>query len=204
MPRHFEVVGDDDVDGDVMGVDVMGHDGDPADGGGSAVIGYDLRGYPIVSGRGRSRPRGTATVQVQRPGWRQGQLAPGVIAPDQGLNPLPMGSFTFALATQTNTFSGQVQKPFRGERFLSRVVRTGASATGTILALLFVGTDLSMLDINPLDLESLSNPQAFGVRLTMKPAQPGVFIRAVTTLSSALAGADTINVTLQLLGRNIH
>jgi hypothetical protein len=54
------------------------------------------------------------------------------------------------------------------------------------------------------DLESLANPTAFGVRLTMKPAQPGVFIRAVCTLDTVLTTTDTIKVTLQLLGRNIH
>jgi hypothetical protein len=196
MSRHFDVVGYDDVEGDVMG-DVMG-DGD------AEVVGHDSNGYPIVvTGRARG-PRGRANVQVQRPGWRNGQLAPGVIAPDQGLLTLPMGNFTYTAAAQTNTFQGQVQKPFRGERWLSRVVRTGTTATGTILAQLFVGTDLAMLDTNSVDLESLSNPGAFGVRMTMKPAQPGVFIKAITTLSVVLTTTDTIAVSLQLLGRNIH
>jgi hypothetical protein len=203
MGRHFEVVGeDDDVSGDVMG-DVMGQsysEDEP----GAQVVGYDGNGYPIViQGRARGR-RNVHQVQVQRPNWRSGQLAPGVIAPDQGLLTLPMGSFTYTASAQTNTFSGQVQKPFRGERWLSRVVRTGTTATGTILAQLFVGTDLAMLDVAPVDLESLANPAAFGVRLTMKPAQPGVFIRAVTTLDTVLTTTDTIKVSLQLLGRNIH
>lgn len=195
MSRHFDVVGYDDVEGDVMG-DVMG-DGD------AEVVGHDRNGYPIVV-TGRARRRGASSVQVQRPGWRDGQLAPGVIAPDQGLLTLPMGNFTYTASAQTNTFQGQVQKPFRGERWLSRVVRTGTTATGTILAQLFVGTDLAMLDTNSVDLESLSNPGAFGVRMTMKPAQPGVFIKAITTLSVVLTTTDTIAVSLQLLGRNIH
>ncbi len=199
MTRHFDVVGDDDdvQGGDVLG-DVMGNDDD------AQVVGYDGNGYPIVVSGKRRRPRGQHQVQVQKPAWRQGQLAPGVIAPDQGLLPLPMGNFTFTAALQTNTFQGQVQKPFRGERWLSRVVRTGTTATGTILAQLFVGTDLAMLDVSPIDIESLSNPGAFGVRMTMKPAQPGVFIRAVCTLSVVLTTTDTIGVSLQLLGRNIH
>lgn len=201
MARNFEVIGDVMGDEDVQG-DVMGYGGPMGDyDGGAQVVGHDDNGYPVVVGR--RAPRGHA-VAVHRPGWRRGQLAPGVIAPDQGLLTLPMGNFTFALAAQTNTFQGQVQKPFRGERWLIRVVRTGASAIGTILAQLFVGTDLAMLDVSPVDLESLANPQAFGVRMTMKPAQPGVFIRAVCTLSSALASTDTISVSLQLLGRNIH
>jgi hypothetical protein len=201
--RHFEVVGDDDddgVQGDVMG-DVMGYGGNGYQG--AAVVGYDGNGYPIVVGKAR-RPPGQHQVQVQKPGWRQGQLAPGVIAPDQGLLTLPMGSFTYTASAQTNTFQGQVQKPFRGERWLTRVVRAGTTSTGTILAQIFVGTDLAMLDVAPVDLESLGSPQAFGVRLTMKPAQPGVFIRAITSLDTVLTTTDTIKVSLQLLGRNIH
>lgn len=211
MSRHFEVIGqsdDDGVSGDVMGVDVMGGYGGPmGDYEGSAqVVGHTDEGYPIVvTGRGgRARRRGQSSVQVQRPGWRAGQLAPGVIAPDEGLLPLPMGNFTFALATQTNTFSGQVQKPFRGERLLVTTVRTGTTAVGRLLGQIFVGTDLAALDISPVDLEQLGASNAFGVRLTMKPAQPGVFIRIVTVLSSALTTTDTIFTSMQLLGRNIH
>lgn len=196
--RHFEVVGDDDgVEGDVMG-DVMGYGGPMDD---SQVVGYDDSGYPIVVGRGRAR---RPMVAVSKPGWRSGQLAPGVIAPDQGMLPLPMGNFTFTASTQTFTFSGQLQKPFRGERLLVTSVRTGATAVGRLLGQPFVGTDLALLDINPVDIEQLGAGNAFGVRLTMKPAQPGVFIRIVTTLSSALTGTDTIFASVQLLGRVIH
>jgi len=202
MARRFEVIGDDgEVEGDVMG-DVMGYGGPMGDyDGGAQVVGHDNYGNPIVV---RGAAPGGHNVRVHRPGWRRGQLAPGVIAPDQGLLTLPMGNFTYTASAQTNTFQGQVQKPFRGERWLIRVVRTGATAIGTILAQLFVGTDLAMLDVASIDLESLANPQAFGVRMTMKPAQPGVFIRAITTLSVVLTGGDTIQVSLQLLGRNIH
>ena len=198
MSRRFEVVGDvmgDDVDGDdeVSG-DVMGV--------AAQVVGYDDAGYPIVVGA--RRRKGGRRIAVHKPEWRNAQLAPGVIAPDEGMETLPMGNFTYALATQTNTFQGQVQKPFRGERWLIRVVRTGTTATGVILAQLFAGTDLAQLDVAPIDLESLADPNAFGTRLTHKPIQPGVFMRAITTLSNALAGSDTIFTSLQLLGRNVR
>lgn len=196
MSQRFEVVGDDEVDGDVMG-DVMGYDG------GVSVVGYDDEGRPIVVGARRGRARGP-TVRLTKPGWRNSQLAPGVQAPDQGLEPLPMGSFTYALATQTNTFQGQIQRPFRGERWLVSVIRTGASAVGRIRGQIFVGADLAQLDVAPVDMELLGQANAFGVRLTMKPAQPGVFIRVVTALSVPLAGADTISVEMMLLGRDIR
>lgn len=192
----FEVVGDDEIDGDVMG-DVMGYDG------GVSVVGYDDEGRPIVVGA-RSRRRRGPRIQLTKPGWRDAQLAPGVIAPDQGLEPLPMGSFTYTASALTNTFSGQIQKPFRGERWLMSVVRTGTSATGRIRGQIFVGADLAQLDVAPVDMELLGAANAFGVRLTMKPAQPGVFIRVVTTLSRPVTGSDTIDVELQLLGRDVR
>lgn len=196
MARRMEVVGydDDDVSGDVMGQSVLGI--------AAQVVGYDDNGYPIVV-HGAPKRRGGPRVQLTKPGWRQPVLAPGVNAPDEGMETLPMGNFTYTLANQINTFSGQVQVPFRGERWLIRVVRTGASAVGVILAQLFMGKDLAQLDVAQIDLESLANPGSFGTRLTHKPVQPGVFIRAITALSSALAGADTIFVSLQLIGRDI-
>lgn len=206
MTQHMEVIGwdDDEVEGDVMG-DVLGYAGPMGDYEGEAeIVGVDEEGYPIVVGASRRRRGRTRRLRLRKPGWRNSQLAPGVIAPDQGLLPLPMGSFTFALAAQTNTFQGQLQKPFRGERFLVDTVRTGTTAVGRLLALIFVGTDLAQLDVPQVDLEQLGAGGNFGVRLTMKPAQPGVFIRAVTTLSSALAGTDTIFATVQLLGRLVH
>lgn len=188
---NFDVVGedDDDVQGDVMGDD---------------VVGYTDEGYPLIVSGAAKRRRPQRGIRVHKPGWRNTQLAPGVIAPDQGMLPLPMGNFTFSLAGgQVFTFQGQVQKPFRAERILVTTVRTGASSTGRLLSQLFVGTDLAMLDVAPVDLEQLGAANAFGVRLTMKPAQPGVFIRFITTLSSPLAGTDTIFATCQVLGRNI-
>ncbi|HEY0465279.1 MAG TPA: hypothetical protein VGC79_13780 [Polyangiaceae bacterium] len=203
MGRHFDVVGDDggDVEGaDVMG-DVMGDFTSDYEGG-AQVVGYTDEGYPVVAGKGRRR-RGPQ-VQLTQPGWRRGQLAPGVIAPDQGLLPLPMGSFTYNLGNQINTFQGQLQKPFRGERLLVSVVRTGTTAVGRIMGQIFVGSDLAALDVPALDIQQIGDPTAFGVRLTMKPAQPGVFIRIVTSLSSALTTTDTIFATVTLLGRLIH
>lgn len=180
-----------EVEGDVMG-DVMGYEDD-----GEAVYGAPRR-----------KRRAGGVVKLRKPPWRRTQIAPGVIAPDQGLLTLPMngagGTNTFTAAIPSITFQGQLQKPFRGERLLVSVIRTGTSATGRLLGQLFVGTDLQQLDIAGVDIEQIGTPNAFGVRLTMKPAQPGVFIRIVTTLSSALAGTDTIFASVQLLGRNVH
>ena len=171
------------------------------------VVGYDDDGEPIIVGarRGRKKRR---LVAVQKAGWRETTLAPGVIAPDQGLLPLTLtgvgGVNTFTAAIPAITFEGQLQKPFRGDRLLVSTVRTGASAVGRLISQLFVGTDLQQLDIAGFDAEQVGNPAAFGVRLTMKPAQPGVFIRLVARLCAVLAGTDTIFATCTVLGRNVH
>lgn len=193
----FQTTGYDDVEGDVMGEDDVE---------GMAVVGYDDDGAPIIVGRRAPRRRG-GLVRVHRPGWRDTQLAPGVIAPDQGMLPLSLvGTVgnTFNATTPTITFQGQLQKPFRGERLLVSTVRTGVSSVGRLVSQFFVGTDLQQLDVPGFDAEQVGAPNAFGVRLTMKPAQPGVFIRLVTTLNAALAGTDTITATVTLLGRLVH
>lgn len=194
---RFEVVGD-----------VMGDDDDDEFVEGASVVGYEDDGSPIIVHGAAKKSRRRAAVVVKRPKWRDSTLAPGVIAPDQGLLPLPLngagGTNTFTAAIPSITFQGQLQKPFRGERLLVSVVRTGTSAVGRLIGQLFVGTDLQQLDVGGFDVEQVGNPQAFGVRLTMKPSQPGVFTRLVVTLNAALAGTDTIATTVTVLGRLVH
>lgn len=217
MPEHFEVIGDyeddddeDDDEDDVEG-SILGYAGPMGDYEGETdIIGYDDLGEPVVGARRRRRRRRRRKrprLALRKSGWRRRQLAPGVIAPDQGMLILPLNGTVgnqFTAAIQQITFQGQLQKPFRGERLLVTTVRTGATAVGRLSSLLWVGTDLQQIDINGFDAEQVGAPAAFGVRLTMKPAQPGVFIRLVSTLTVALAGADTIDATISLLGRAVH
>lgn len=168
----------------------------------------DVMGYGSVMGARRRAARKIAIPQ--RPDWRQGQLAPGVIQPDEGMVPLtlqgtagsPLG--TFSATVQTITFQGQLQKPFRPERLLTSTVRTGTSAVGRLLTVLYVGTDLQQADVFGWDAELVGLPGAFGTRLTCKAAEPGVLIRAIITLSVALSGTDTIQANLTFMGRVIH
>lgn len=222
MTEEFEVIGDYDHDldlEDVEGADILGAD---ILGGYAGPMGYDDIGAgPTPAQLAAMRRAGAARaaamrrraqrqhmIPVHQPPWRGRQLAPGVIAPDQGLLPLPLtgsgGTNTFTAAINTITFEGQLQKPFRGERLLVSTTRTGTSAVGRLVSQLFVGTDLQQLDVPGFDAEQVGAVTAFGVRLTMKPAQPGVFIRLVTTLSAALTSTDTIAATVTILGRNVH
>jgi hypothetical protein len=205
---RFDVVGDDlsgdeiygDVDGDVMG-DVMGDD----------VVGVVKRNR----GTGRmsvvkTTPRSPVAMQMPpKPQWRR-QLAPGVIQPDEGMVPLPLAAMggtpagTWAAGITQITFQGQLQKPYRPERLLCSVVRTGTTAVGRLLAVLFVGTDLQQAEIAGWDAELIGQATAFGTRLTCQAAEPGVLVRLVVTLSQAVTGTDTIFGSLMFLGRIIH
>ncbi len=186
MAGSFEVIGEDGEVYEVSAADVMG-----------AVMGN-------VGGPRHGRK---ATMSVRRPAWREGQLAPGVQAPDQGMMPLPLtplaANGVFSATQAQITFQGQLQKPFRGERVLVSTVRTGATAVGRLLAQVFVGTDLQQADVQGFDIEQIGDTQAFGVRLTMQPAQPGVLIRIITSIDVLPGGADTVKANMQILGRII-
>jgi hypothetical protein len=186
------------------------------------VVGYDLDGDPIYNSdlAGDVMGVGAAAAHAKpkrhlpiphRASWRN-QLAPGVIQPDEGMVPLPLSpqagspAGTFNSSLLSITFQGQLQKPYRPERLLTSVVRTGTTATGRLLGQLFVGTDLQQADIQGWDVELIGAPTAFGTRLTCKAAEPGVFVRLIVTLTGgvALAGTDTVFCSLQFLGRIIH
>jgi len=201
------------VYGDVMGADVMGdRQFDVVGQGGYGMVPY---GYGVVGAAPAHHPHhrhghGPRHMAIPpRPGWRD-QLAPGVIQPDEGMVPLPLtpsagtppGTFTAAITTMT--WQGQLQKPYRAERLLVSVVRTGASATGRLLGQLFVGTDLQQAEITGWDVELVGQAGAFGTRLTAKAAEPGVLIRLVITLSGNPTGTDTIFASMNFLGRVIH
>lgn len=198
MSEIMQVVGEDGEIYEVMSGDVMGD-----------VMGdFEVVGAARRAARRMSRSPTGGLVAVNKPGWRRTTAAPGVVAPDQGLLPLPLsgagGTNTFTSTVTQIIFQGQVQKPFRPERLLVSVVRTGVTATGRLLGQIFAGTDLQQGDIQALDLELLGNVQGFGIRMTMTPIQPGVFLRIVTNLSSPLTAPDTIFTSVQVLGRIVH
>ena len=214
----FQVVGYDDagepvyqpVEGSVMG-SVMGQQYGMVPYGGGGYGGYGVYGDEDeeVVGRARRRPK-RAIVPPPKPSWRHGDLAHGVQQPDEGMLPMPLsgagGTSVFTATVANITFESQVQKPYRGERLVFIVTRTGASAAALrAQGQIFVGTDLQQGELGLLDFESLGAPTAFGFRLSLTPASPGVFLRLQTQLvGGALTGTDTIAINCYFLGRVIH
>jgi hypothetical protein len=190
--RRFEVVGS-----------VLGEDGERY-----SVVGAELAPTVIQT----QPPAGGGAQRLlqlpPKPDWRRGELAPGVQAHDEGMVPLPMmpltNGGTFTASISSIMWQGQLQKPFRAERLLVSVVRTGSSAVGRLLGQFFVGTDLQQADLSGLDIELIGATTAFGTRMTLIQAPPGVLIRVPVTLSSPLTTSDTIYATMMFLGRWIH
>ena len=203
----------DDVDGDVLG-DVLGDlEGETEVIVGAIAVNPRTGRRRIVKATRAARP--AARLQARpamalpaKPGWRKNQVAPGVQAPAEGMVPLPLvgvPSNTFTSTVTQITFRGQVQEPFRPERLLVSVVRTGASAAAPrVLGQLFVGTKLQQAQIAAFDIELVGTANAFGVRLTCQQVEPGVFVDLQCTLSAGLVAPDTILVSPMFLGRVIQ
>jgi hypothetical protein len=221
---QYQVVGYDDagepvyqpVQGSVMGNSVMGRQ--------FGVVGQQYGmvpyGYPPYGVVGAAAPahhghhghhgHHRAIVPPPKPEWRQGDLAHGVQQPDEGMLVMPLkgdaGTNVFSATVPNITFESQVQKPYRSERLIFIVTRTGASAANLrAQGQIFVGTDLQQGELGLIDFESLGAPTAFGTRLTLTPASPGVFLRLQCQLvNGVLTGTDTIAITTYFLGRVIH
>lgn len=213
----FQVVGYDNagepVYQDVQGGSVMGSVMGQQYG--MVPYGGGYGGYPgMVLGAAHAQHHHPAHHRMitppPKPEWRHGDLAHGVQQPDEGLLPMPLsgagGTSVFTATVANITFESQVQKPYRAERMVFIVTRTGPSAAALrAQGQIFVGTDLQQGELGLLDFESLGAPTAFGFRLSLTPASPGVFLRLQTQLvGGALAGTDTIAINTYFLGRVIH
>lgn len=188
---------------DLMGADLMGEEDIEVTGddGGGEEIGVRLA-RPRLAQRGRA-------ITLPRLGWRT-QAAPGVALPRESLQPLALvsddGSPTFVFSGPTSkNFRARPQKPFRGERLVAVVTKNGPSAAGIDVQAqtILVGTQPQTAQIANMSLDIFA-PSSFGVRLSLAQAEPGVDILIpVLLVGGTLAGADTITVSLVLIGRTI-
>ncbi len=199
----------------LMGDDLLGEDFDDVEGveDGEEVGAVLARAKPIGVSRLPKKGffAGRKLQLPPRPAWRS-QLSPGVPMPGETMEPLPLtpslnnGVFA-AGGPQGMVFTARPQRPFRGERVISTVAKTpGASGVVPVISGgIIVGTQIQSVEIGNLPLEIFA-PGAFGVRLNLASADPGVLISARVELLTAIpaGGGDTVACTLTILGRSIR
>lgn len=156
------------------------------------------------------RPAAGGRLQLPaRPQWRD-RLAPGVHEPGKGMEMLPMvETLNKGVISATNTqlsFEAKPQRPFRGERLSTIVIRVGPTA-GAIPAIdpaVFVGTHVEATALGKTPLE-VFQPGAFGVRLSMVQAEPGILVTIpVSIIGSAPTAPDQINVSCTIIGQTVR
>jgi hypothetical protein len=216
-----------DVDGEEFDVVGYDHDGSPLlgatgrtsrggfgrGGGGSGSRGAQ-RG-PGATGRGGAGQRGGMQQSrggagfpglpagVHAPPWMNG--AWGVNPPNEMLHVMPLvpdlNGGVFTAAFTAIEYIARPQKPFRGERLITTVTRAGAAGSLPVSTGIFVGVDLQQVESGNIPIETWL-ATAFGVRLAMVDALPGIEIRVpVIIAGAAITSTDTVTVTITVLGR---
>ena len=176
---------------------------------------YDLLGYDVLGDDDlEGEDDGVLGAQASKGGLRNArwarqlrQGAPGAPAISEMMLPLGLGSTTFVFGGQTSaTLTAIPQLAYRGERiFLSAFATIGGN---TVDASGF----FEVSDIKVGQRSQLVSPQsipasafqatAFGVRLAVDPAVPGIVISvSVRYIGPALGAADTATITGTILGR---
>lgn len=173
-----------------------------------AVLGAVMGNSEV--GRHHHRHGGALLRLPPKPEWRQGEIAPGLMGPSEGHEPLPLvpnlqnGTFT-ATGVPIITFQARPQRPFHPQRLLAQVLRSGTSAAGlaAVCSGIFIGTALNQLQLGAFNIEFFGQT-AFDVKLAMTPCGAGIDVNFPINLTGALTSTDTINVQLLLLGQTLR
>lgn len=165
---------------------------------------------------GRRRRNRHVMALPAKPRWRRGEVAPGIQAPNEGLELLTLepdlngGTFDATNVGAIITFTAKPQRPFQAERLIALVSRVPDAVAGVPAGFIvsdgiFVGTQLQQLTRGGnFNLEVFS-PTAFGVRMRLSPAAPGIDLTIATrVLGPAPTGTQAFIVSLQFLGHSLR
>ncbi len=161
---------------------------------GSLEIGAPRRGRLVRRG-GRARGRGGVPARRLIP------RVPGVPMPGARLQPLGFGASAFT-ATSGTVLSLQAtpQRPFKGQRLVVDITRTGTTSTGLItITRLDVGTANQLVSSGPLSAAAFA-ATAFDVNLQLDPATPGILIVVQFAISAAPTMTDRVDFSATMFG----
>lgn len=193
---------------DTMG-DVMGYDDDE-----DGEDMEDVEGYDVVGVRRARRAAAPKLLALPRKtNWRKQVLTNGINKPREGMELLTLdpqsnnGVFDSGNVGAIIKFIGECQRPFRAERLIAFVARVadaddGVPAGFILCTGIFVGTALQQLTLGEFNIE-VFGPTAFGVRMQLAPAAPGVKITMSVRCTIAPTNDQAIQVSLQFMGRSL-
>lgn len=156
-------------------------------------------GAPRRRGRMTRRGRGRGV-----PARRLIPRVPGVPMPGARLQPLGFGASAFT-ATSGTVLSLQAtpQRPFKGQRLVVDITRTGATSTGLVtVTRLDVGTANQLVSSGPLSAAAFA-ATAFDVNLQLDPATPGILIVVQFAISAAPTVADRVDFSATMFGTSV-
>jgi len=113
-------------------------------------------------------------------------------------------STSYAAAGTLITFSARPQKPFKTARLITRGTKVGTSAVGNLVGQIFVGTDLQQGELGQIDLETIGAGNTFDTWLSLKQAEPGVWVRVQAQLTAYPTGTDFEYYTINAIGHYLH
>lgn len=129
---------------------------------------------------------------------------PGVPMPGIRLQPLGLGATAFTATSGTILqLQAMPQRPFKGQRLVLDITRTGASATGLVtITRLDIGTANQLVSSGALSAGAFA-ATAFDVNLQLDPATPGITITVQLAISVAPGAADRVDVGGTILGTSV-
>jgi hypothetical protein len=163
---------------------------------GTLEMGAARRGSPMRRGAsaGPRVPRAVLVPDV-----------PGSPASGLRLQPLGLGTATFSNTSGTIlSISASPQRPFKPQRLVVDLSRTGASSTGLVTVnRIDVGSDNQLIGSSPLPVAAFS-ATAVDCNLSFAPATPGILITVQLAISSAPTTTDTVVCAGMMLGTSFN
>lgn len=155
-------------------------------------------------GRRRRRQKARGMTRQRTPARLLIPAVPGVPAPGARLQPLGLGSTAFTAASGTVlALTARPQRPFKGQRLVVDITRTGATATGLVtITRLDIGTMNQLVSSGSLSASAFA-ATAFDVNLQLDPATPGIDIVVQFAISVAPGGADRVDISGTIFGTTV-
>lgn len=207
-------------------VEILGEDGEVYEVEGDDLVGedeYDIEGAaparsPLALALARRsagrliRPAARPAVlrMPPKPQWRKKALAPGVVAPGEFMQPLPLTPLSndgvFDATHSEIVFQANPQRPYQPERLVAAFAsNTAPSGVLLRISVISVGVDVEQANLADMPLAAFA-PTAFGVRMKLRPCTPGILVTVRIHATGAFAAgppAESIPCSIMFMGHAI-